>query len=89
MQELDKGLKEMKEFATPQEEQQYQPTIPPELPGTKPPTKEDTRGWQTHGFRCKGWHCLTSIGKALDPVKTAFPSVGECQYVRREWVLGG
>jgi hypothetical protein len=42
MEELEKGLKELKEFATPQEEQQYQPTRTPELPGTKPPTKEYT-----------------------------------------------
>jgi hypothetical protein len=26
MEELEEGLKEMKEFATPKEEQQYQPT---------------------------------------------------------------
>jgi hypothetical protein len=28
MEELEKGLKELKGFATPQEEQQYQPTRP-------------------------------------------------------------
>jgi hypothetical protein len=42
MEELEKGLKELKGFATPEEEQQYQPTgtpPPPGLPGTKPPTK--------------------------------------------------
>jgi hypothetical protein len=42
MEELEKGLKELKGFATI-EEQQYQPTrthIPFELPGTKPPTKK-------------------------------------------------
>jgi len=42
--ELEKGLKELNRFATPQEEQKYQPTRPPELPGTKPPTKEYTWG---------------------------------------------
>ena len=41
MEELEKGLKELKGFATPEGEQQYQPTRhTPELPGTKPPTKE-------------------------------------------------
>ena len=40
MEELGEGLKELKGFATPQEEQQYQPTRPPELLRTKPPTKE-------------------------------------------------
>jgi hypothetical protein len=39
--ELEKGL-EFKRFTTPLEEQQYQPTRPPELPGTKPPIKEYT-----------------------------------------------
>jgi hypothetical protein len=44
MEELEKGLKELKWFATPYEEQQYKPTRhhPPELPGIKPPTKEYT-----------------------------------------------
>jgi hypothetical protein len=45
MEELGEGLKELKGFATPQKEQKYQPTRcapPPELPGTKPPTKEYT-----------------------------------------------
>jgi hypothetical protein len=32
MDELKKGLKEMKRFATAQEEQQYQPTRPPRAP---------------------------------------------------------
>jgi hypothetical protein len=39
MDELEKGPKELKELANPQEEQQYQPQ---ELPGTKPSTKEYT-----------------------------------------------
>jgi hypothetical protein len=42
MEEVEKGLKELKGFMTPQEEQQYQPTRSPELPGTKLPTKEYT-----------------------------------------------
>jgi hypothetical protein len=45
MEELEKGLKELKGFVTPWEEQQYQPTRPPSpkvLPETKPPTKEYT-----------------------------------------------
>jgi len=32
MEELEKGLKELKGFATPQEEQQYQPTRTPRAP---------------------------------------------------------
>jgi hypothetical protein len=32
MEELEKGLKELKGFAAPSEEQQYQPTRPPRAP---------------------------------------------------------
>jgi hypothetical protein len=32
MEELEKGLKEMKEVATPQEEQRYQPNSTPRAP---------------------------------------------------------
>jgi hypothetical protein len=39
--ELGKGLKELKGFATPQEEQQYQPNRSTELTRSKPLTKED------------------------------------------------
>jgi hypothetical protein len=35
MEELEKGLKELKGFAIPYDEQQYQqPDLPPKLPGT-------------------------------------------------------
>jgi hypothetical protein len=43
MEELGEGLKELKGMATPQEDQQSQPTPDPwEFPETKPPTKEHT-----------------------------------------------
>ena len=42
MEKLEKGLKEMKELATPYEEPQYQLNRPPEFPGTKLPIKEYT-----------------------------------------------
>jgi hypothetical protein len=46
MEELEKVPKELKGFATPMKEEQYQPTNTPtptpELPGTKSPTKEYT-----------------------------------------------
>jgi hypothetical protein len=32
IEEIEKGLKELKEFATPEEEQQYQPTRHPRAP---------------------------------------------------------
>ena len=56
-------------------------SVPPELPGTKPPTKEQHGG--THGSSCicsRGWPCFTSMGgEALGPVKAQCSSVGECQ----------
>jgi hypothetical protein len=74
MEELEKGLKELKGFASPQEKQQYnnnnQPD-PPELPGTKPLTKEYT--WRGHGSSriCnKGQPFRTSMrGGVIDPLK--------------------
>jgi hypothetical protein len=42
IEELEKGLKELKGFATLEEDQQYQPTRPLELSGTMPSTKEYT-----------------------------------------------
>ena len=46
MEELEKGLKELKGFATHRKNnninQPEPPHPPPELPGTKPPTKEYT-----------------------------------------------
>jgi hypothetical protein len=52
--------------------------ILPELPGTKPPAKENT-----HGSSCicsRGWLSGSSMGgDALSPVKVLCPSIGECQ----------
>ena len=42
MEELEKGPKELKDLAAPQEEQQYELTSTPRVPGIKPPTKEYT-----------------------------------------------
>ena len=53
MEELEKELKELNGFATPKEEQQYQPTkppppstpsLPPELPGSKHQPKVHIEG---------------------------------------------
>jgi hypothetical protein len=55
--------------------------ISPELPMSKPPTKEYHGG--THGSSgicSRGWPCWSSMeGEALGPVKALCPSVGECQ----------
>jgi hypothetical protein len=54
--------------------------VPPELPGTKPPTKI-THG-RTHGYRhicSRGRPCRSSMGReALGSMKALCPSVGEC-----------
>jgi hypothetical protein len=42
MEELEKGLKELRGFAVPQEEQQCQSARHPEAQGTGPSTKEYT-----------------------------------------------
>jgi hypothetical protein len=42
MKELEKGPKELKGFAAPQEEQQYELTNISRLPWTKSPTNENT-----------------------------------------------
>jgi len=68
MEELEKGLKELNRFATP------------ELPGTKLPTKAYTWSHGSSRICSRGWHCLASIGgEALGPVKAPFTSVGEYQ----------
>jgi hypothetical protein len=39
MKELEKELKELKEFATHRKNSNINQPVPPELPGTKPPTR--------------------------------------------------
>ena len=51
---------------------EYQPTRPPELPGTKPPSQEST------GMDL--WLHQASMGReSLLPVKAQYLSVGKCQ----------
>jgi hypothetical protein len=47
MEKIEKIHTELKEFAAPQEEQQYELTSTPEIPGTKPPTKEYSTWWNS------------------------------------------
>ena len=56
MEELGEGLKELKWLLTSWEEQKYQPTRHPELPRTKPPTKE--HAWLPLHMQ---WIALSSI----------------------------
>ena len=73
MKELEKGLKELKGFATSEEEQQYQLTMRclQSYPGLKHQPKS-IHG-KSHGisYICsRGFLCLASIGgEALGPVK--------------------
>jgi hypothetical protein len=51
--------------------------VTPELPRTKPPTKENTR---CDRLMAQGWPSRSSMGgEALGPVKVLCPSIGECQ----------
>jgi len=82
VEELEKELKELKGFTSHRKNNNINQPDPPNLPGTKPLTKEYI--WWDFPWLCRrGWHCLTSVGEeAFGPVKAHFPSVGECQVVR-------
>jgi hypothetical protein len=91
MEELEKGLKELKGFATSQEEQQYQPTRSLHClssQGLNYQPKSMHGG--THGSSCicsRGWPCQISMGgEVLGPVKARCPSIGSVKAVR--WVFG-
>ena len=83
MEELEKGLKELRGFAVSWREQWYQQTRPP---------PQSSRGLDHHpknihgvthkaGHLCvRGYPCWTSVGvEALGPEGVRCPSVGECQ----------
>jgi hypothetical protein len=82
MKGLEKGLKELKGFATHRKNNINHPD-PPELTETKPPTKEYT--WRDLWFICssicsRGWPCWASMGgEGLGLVKARCPSVGELE----------
>ena len=75
MEELGEELKELKGFAAHRKNNNINQSDLPELPGTKPPTKESMAlGGGTHGSGCicsRGWPCHVSMGgeEALGPVK--------------------
>jgi hypothetical protein len=71
-------------------------TVPPELPGSKPPNKENTHGGTLGSSRIcsRGWPCGISVrGEALGLVKARCPSVGDChnreEGVDMLWRRGG
>jgi len=71
MEELEKGLKEMKGFAIHRKYHNINQPGPAKLPGTKPPIKEYT--WRDPWLQricSRGRPCQTSMGiEALGPVK--------------------
>jgi hypothetical protein len=72
MEELGEGLKELKGFATPQEEQQYQQTRPPQNSKELNHQPKNThRGSRGPSHKCsRGLPYLASMGgKAFGPVK--------------------
>jgi hypothetical protein len=80
--ELEKGLKKLKWFAIPYEEQQYQPTrhtCPQKsqrLNNQQKTTHDVTRG-SSH-ICSRGWSCQASIRReALGPWNTTCPRVRE------------
>jgi hypothetical protein len=82
MEELKKGLKELKGFAAPQKEQQYQPTRRPQSRQGLNHQPKSTHGG-THGSShicSRGWPCWRSMGgEDIGPTKAWCPSSGECQ----------
>jgi hypothetical protein len=84
MEELEKGLKELRGFAAPWREQQCQPAKPPTAGGGwgLDHQAKSTHGG-THGSSSicgRGWPCWTSVGGvALGPEGVQCPNVGECQ----------
>ena len=73
MEELQKGLKELKGFKTHRKNNNINQPNVPELPGTKPPTRVAPA---THVAEPR----LPSMGGDADALgKARCPSVGECQ----------
>ena len=90
MEELDKGLKELKVFATHRKNNSFNQ---PELQTSQGLNHQPkcTHGG-IHGSSCicsRGWPHLASVeGEALGPVKAQCPSVGESLGGEAHWVLG-
>jgi hypothetical protein len=80
MGELEKGLKELRGFATPCGEQLSTGQTLPELPGTGPPTKDYT--WKDPCLQPQMW----GGGEALGSEGVRCTRAGECQGGSQEWV---
>ena len=88
MKELETVPKELKGFAAHRRNNNMNKPVPLELPGTKPPIKENT--WWTGGSRCicsRGWPSQSSMGgEDLGPVSAVFSSVGNARARTHMWV---
>jgi hypothetical protein len=82
MKELEKGPKDLKGFAAPKEEQQYELACTPQSSQELNHQPRSTHGG-THGSSCicsRGWPTWSSVGgEALCPMKVICPNVEECQ----------
>ena len=89
MEELEKGPQSWRGLQPHRRNINMNQSVCPELPGTKPPTKEYTIGTQDFSCTCsRGWTCGTSMGgESLGLVKAQCPRLGECQH--REAGMGG
>jgi hypothetical protein len=83
MEEIMKGLKELRGFSAPWRSKCQQTNPPPsplELPETGPPTKEYTWRDPWHWpHMWQGWPWTSVGGEALGPEGVQCHSVGECQ----------
>jgi hypothetical protein len=96
MEEMEKGLKELRGFAAPSGEQQCQPARPPPQSSRGLAHQPKSTRVGTHGssYVCsRGWPCCTSVaGATLGSEVVRSLSVGECQGGKTGvggWVGGG
>jgi hypothetical protein len=84
MEELEKGLKELRGFAAPWGEQECKPARPPGAPpGLVHQPKNTHGGTDGSGSICgRGWPCWTSVGGVALGPESLCPSVGECQGIK-------
>jgi hypothetical protein len=79
IEDLEKGLKELKGFVSHRKNNSINQPITPELPGTKPKSIHGGSHGSS-GICSRGRPCWASMGgEALGPGKAGLPSVGECQ----------